>query len=128
MRLLSTNTFTLNEFFAGIPKYAIVSHTWGTDEVSFQDIQRDHVWLATEKPDAKFAKIKNSCEKAASQGYEFIWIDTCCIDKTSSSELSEAINSMFRWYQKSDVCYAYLADVDVDQENYDVHGIMKKAR
>jgi hypothetical protein len=40
------------------------------------------------------------------------WIDTCCIDKTSSAELSEAINSMYMWYQNSQVCYAYLSDVD----------------
>jgi len=38
-------------------------------------------------------------------------IDTCCIDKKSSAELSEAINSMYKWYEKSEKCYAYLEDV-----------------
>ena len=42
---------------------------------------------------------------------QFGTADLCCIDKTSSAELSEAINSMYRWYQESGVCYAYLADV-----------------
>lgn len=37
---------------------------------------------------------------------------SCCIDKTSTAELSESINSMFRWYQKAKICYAYLEDVD----------------
>ncbi|KAI6138370.1 hypothetical protein BKA82DRAFT_58501, partial [Pisolithus tinctorius] len=49
---------------------------------------------------------------AVKDGYEWLWIDTCCIDKRSSSELSEAINSMFRWYRDAQVCYAYLNDVD----------------
>lgn len=44
-------------------------------------------------------------------GYEWIWIDTCCTDKSSSAELSEAVNSMFRWYQEADICIAYLADI-----------------
>jgi hypothetical protein len=58
-----------------------------------------------------FLKLKNSCNQAKSNGYDWIWIDTCCIDKTSSAELSEAINSMYRWYKKSSVCYVYLSDV-----------------
>ena len=29
----------------------------------------------------------------------------------SSAELSEAINSMYRWYENAQVCYAYLHDV-----------------
>ena len=48
---------------------------------------------------------------AAADGFHYIWIDTCCIDKASSAELSEAINSTYRWYHESGVCYAYLADV-----------------
>jgi len=58
-----------------------------------------------------FTKIKACGEQALADGYEWIWIDTCCIDKSSSSELSEAINSMYKWYQISQVCYAYLEDV-----------------
>ncbi|KAH8898435.1 hypothetical protein GQ53DRAFT_837339 [Thozetella sp. PMI_491] len=64
---------------------------------------------ATKRPG--FIKIQNSAKLASSEGYDFIWVDTCCIDKTSSAELSEAINSMFRWYQQAAVCYAFLNDV-----------------
>ena len=57
------------------------------------------------------AKVRNCCSVARAAGYRYVWIDTCCIDKTSSSELSEAINSMYLWYQTAAVCYAFLADV-----------------
>ncbi|KAI5992017.1 heterokaryon incompatibility protein-domain-containing protein [Pisolithus orientalis] len=58
-----------------------------------------------------YRKIIKSCEQAK-DGYEWLWVDTCCIDKQSSTELSEAINSMYRWYRNAQVCYAYLNDVD----------------
>ncbi|RFU23738.1 hypothetical protein B7463_g12601, partial [Scytalidium lignicola] len=58
-----------------------------------------------------YAKIERTCERALADGLEYVWIDTCCIDKTSSAELSEAINSMLRWYHNA-VCYAYLSDVE----------------
>lgn len=107
MRLIHTKTLKLAEF-AGkvIPPYVILSHTWEEGEVSFQDMQGGD---ANQK--AGHDKIKRCCEVAAAQGFEHAWIDTCCIDKTSSSELSEAINSMYRWYQAAEVCYAYLSDV-----------------
>ncbi|KAK4222469.1 hypothetical protein QBC38DRAFT_489799 [Podospora fimiseda] len=121
MRLLDTTTLRLVHRREGdVPPYAILSHTWGgdDDEVSFTDIQElsssndavDH--LVTKKPG--FAKIRDSARLAKSEGYSYIWIDTCCIDKTSSAELSEAINSMFRWYGEAAVCYAILNDVDDD--------------
>ncbi|KAI1797060.1 heterokaryon incompatibility protein-domain-containing protein [Ganoderma leucocontextum] len=56
-------------------------------------------------------KIRQSCEIARFHGYRYLWIDSCCIDKTSSSELSEAINSMYTWYGRAAICYAFLADV-----------------
>ncbi|KAI1347096.1 heterokaryon incompatibility protein-domain-containing protein [Xylaria sp. FL0043] len=59
-------------------------------------------------------KIKAVCEVAKRDGLQWVWVDTCCIDKASSAELSEAINSMFRYYQQSTVCYAYLDDVSLD--------------
>ena len=52
---------------------------------------------------------------ARDAGYEYIWIDSCCINKDSSSELSEAINSMYRWYSISAECYTYLADVPLGE-------------
>ncbi|PMD16890.1 hypothetical protein NA56DRAFT_730642, partial [Hyaloscypha hepaticicola] len=58
-----------------------------------------------------WSKVTGCCAQAALDGWEYVWIDSCCIDKTSSAELSEAINSMFRWYKKAEVCYAYLSDV-----------------
>ncbi|KAK1750137.1 heterokaryon incompatibility protein-domain-containing protein [Echria macrotheca] len=107
MRLLNVETRKLEEFYDNIPAYSILSHRWGDGEVLFQDIQSG---TAASKPG--YAKLLGACELAASHGFWYIWIDTCCIDKTSSAELSEAINSMYRWYQNSTICYAYLADVD----------------
>jgi hypothetical protein len=62
--------------------------------------------------------IRYVCEHALEAGLQYAWVDTCCIDKTSSAELSEAMNPMFRWYQKAIYCYAYLADVP---DGIDVH-------
>ncbi|KAK7996435.1 hypothetical protein PG989_004475 [Apiospora arundinis] len=117
MRLLNTNTLTL-KFFLGEnkPQYAILSHTWGNDEILFEDVSSGGLsQLAEESPWSQekesLAKVLGSCQLASRKGYDWIWIDTCCIDKSSSAELSEAINSMFRWYEKSAICYAYLSDV-----------------
>ncbi|KAI0326717.1 hypothetical protein GY45DRAFT_66639 [Cubamyces sp. BRFM 1775] len=63
-------------------------------------------------------KVRNCCVLVAKHGYRWIWNDACCIDKISSTDLSEAINSMFMWYAKSDVCYAYLYDVP-DNDRYE---------
>ena len=79
--------------------------------MTFQDMVGDRV-LATKK--MGWEKIRDSCKQARRTGLEYIWIDTCCIDKTSSTELSEAINSMFQWYKDSVICYVYLSDVDMD--------------
>ena len=107
MRLLHTTTFRFDEFFdSKVPKYAILSHRWGNGEVTFQDFE---IGKAESRPG--FVKIQNCCSLAQSRGFEWVWIDTCCIDKKSSAELSEAINSMFRWYTEAAECYAYLADV-----------------
>ena len=107
MRLLNTETRHLNEFYGDeIPKYAILSHTWESEEILFTDIG---TLAATEK--TGYQKFDSTCKKAISNGYRYVWIDTCCIDKSSSAELSESINSMFEWYFKADKCYVYLADV-----------------
>lgn len=110
MRLLHTTKITLSSFEGdSIPPYAILSHTWGNEEVLFQDLLRKDASQLDGL--AGYSKIRSCCALAASEGHEYVWIDTCCIDKTSSAELSEAINSMYRWYQDAEVCYAYLADV-----------------
>ena len=88
MRLLHTSTLKLHEFFGDqIPCYAILSHTWGNEEVTLQDLEKEE-----SKNWAGYAKITGCCTLALSTGWEWLWIDTCCIDKTSSAELSEAIN------------------------------------
>ncbi|KAH8764556.1 heterokaryon incompatibility protein-domain-containing protein, partial [Hyaloscypha sp. PMI_1271] len=109
MRLINTTTFKLEEFIDNdVPPYAILSHTWAKEEASFQEMQGcDEIVRKKEG----YNKIKQCCEIAKSDGFNHAWIDTCCIDKTSSSELSEAINSMYRWYSTADVCYVYLSDV-----------------
>jgi hypothetical protein len=56
-------------------------------------------------------KSSSAVRKLLKIGLQYIWVDTCCIDKSSSAELLEAINSMFKWYQDAKVYYAYLADI-----------------
>jgi len=112
MRLLHTKSFELEVFLGNnTPPYAILSHTWGKEEVLFEHVNGGLKPGTTKK--LGWAKVRYSCAEAASDGYEYVWIDTCCIDKSSSAELSEAINSMFKWYQDAGICYAYLEDVDV---------------
>ena len=117
MRLLHTSTWKLEEFIGrDIPKYAILSHRWEEDEVTFQDLQQR---LPTgEQPKKGWSKLKGCRAQAVRDGLEWVWIDTCCIDKSSSAELSEAINSMFNWYREADVCYAYLSDVPTGSDLY----------
>jgi hypothetical protein len=105
MRLLHAGTKALQEFHGDdIPPYAILSHTWENDEVTFKDIEPSGY-------DSGSAKIDGCIRKAISSHLEYVWIDTCCIDKSSSAELSEAINSMWTWYKCAEVCYVYLSDV-----------------
>ncbi|KAH6989086.1 heterokaryon incompatibility protein-domain-containing protein [Ilyonectria sp. MPI-CAGE-AT-0026] len=108
MRLINTTTFELEEYFgSNIPKYAILSHAWGNEEVSFQD------WANPTRRIAKagYLKIDSACRQARRDGLDYLWVDTNCIDKSSSAELTEAINSMFTWYGNALICYAYLEDV-----------------
>lgn len=91
------------------PPYAILSHTWGGDEISFQAFCAGGQ-LSGEGHD----KIVASCRLALEHQLSYVWIDTCCIDKTNSVELSEAINSMFRWYKESTICFALLSDLTGD--------------
>jgi hypothetical protein len=108
MRLIDTKTLALKEFFGNqIPPYAILSHTWHEEEVSFQD------WADQSSASQKkgYKKIFDVCQLAKKNGHDYVWVDTNCIDKSSSSELTEAINSMFKWYQSAQVCYVYLFDV-----------------
>ncbi|EUC43529.1 hypothetical protein COCMIDRAFT_50334, partial [Bipolaris oryzae ATCC 44560] len=109
MRLINCLTLELEEFFgSNIPPYAILSHTWGNDEVTFLDLP---LYTPATQARAGYQKIEFTCKQAISDNLEYAWVDTCCIDNRSSSELSEAINSMFAWYRVARRCYAYLSDV-----------------
>lgn len=110
MYLLNTNTLKIELFPGGSPPpYAILSHTWEKEEILFRDIQTDEWRSEPRKQGAD--KVENACRQARDHGFCYIWIDSCCIDKDSSAELSDAINSMFIWYHDSEICYAYLSDV-----------------
>jgi hypothetical protein len=155
MRLIDVRTLELQWFNDDIvPKYAILSHTWGPDEVNYQEYlwisraralstsinsastpkgnqdERTSLMLALEmmiRGSAEmppgglseenlmtrvgYSKIVNAAEQARGQGCHYLWVDTCCIDKASSAELQEAINSMYRWYRDAEVCIVYLGDI-----------------
>lgn len=118
MRLLNARTFHLETYHdhGFRPRYAILSHTWGDEEVSFQDVE------APSPPTHKlgYKKVVETCRRALRMGLDYVWVDTCCIDKTNPTELSIAINSMYQWYQDAEVCFAYLSDVPFlpdDQES-----------
>src|SRR5204863_8204286 len=97
------------------PPYAILSHTWqGEDEITFNDLTKNDA-KDNAKDKAGYKKINFCAQQAERDGLRYFWVDTCCIDKSNSSELSEAINSMFRWYQNAAKCYVYLSDVLITQ-------------
>ena len=114
MRLLELKNhgeFSLTkDLVDNIPPYAILSHTWGEDdeEATFQDLAQ-----AVGKSKAGYRKIQFCGEQAARDSLQYFWVDTCCIDKSNSTELSEAINSMFHWYRDAAKCYVYLSDVSI---------------
>ncbi|KAK5656578.1 hypothetical protein OQA88_4557 [Cercophora sp. LCS_1] len=159
MRLLNATTLRVEEFFNDVPPHAILSHTWGDEEMTLADMEtiarhrqqmvhQEANGAGTRTPSSDvdgsltplilpqvltasrrnslsgplglthplerkkgFSKVLYACSQAEKDDFQYVWVDTCCIDKTSSSELSEAINSMFSWYQSAKVCYAYLEDV-----------------
>ncbi|KAL8982446.1 MAG: hypothetical protein Q9177_005270 [Variospora cf. flavescens] len=105
MRLLHAERIEFAEFFdTQIPEYLILSHRWGEKEVSYQQMRKNRA-----ETGPGLAKIHAFCTLALQKGYEWVWIDTCCIDKKSSAELSEAINSMFHWYSNAVECVELLA-------------------
>ncbi|KAI8715138.1 HET domain-containing protein [Fusarium sp. LHS14.1] len=118
MRLLHTTRIAVVEFIGAPPPYAILSHRWEEEEVTLRDLENGHCQQMK-----GYEKIQRSCALASSEGFEYIWIDTCCIDKSSSAELSEAINSMFKWYQDAEICYAFLSDVPRRKVSRSVHAI-----
>lgn len=93
-----------------IPPYAILSHTWGEQEVVFDDLKD----IVGAQRKGGYRKIRFCAQQAKLDGLDYFWIDTCCIDKANNMELSKAINSMFRWYRNAERCYAFLSDVGND--------------
>jgi hypothetical protein len=135
MRLLNTHTLEFREFFSigrFDPRYAFLSHRWGDDEVSYEDYI-----TGKKRYSVGFRKIVDFCNLARSRGLDWAWVrivmpsgaghhanvteqvDTCCIDKRSSAELTEAINSMFKWYWLSTECYAYLVNVTAPLSDFE---------
>jgi hypothetical protein len=123
MRLLERNAageilLTRDFLDHEIPRYAILSHTWGAEEVVLGDFR---VGAGENKLEYQkkfgYEKIRFCADRAWRDGLQFCWVDTCCIDKSNSVELQEAINSMFRWYRDASKCYVYLADVSTSTGN-----------
>jgi hypothetical protein len=124
MRLLGFNSngeLSLKSFSElDAPPYTILSHTWepGDQEISFRDIMQ-----SSSLAKIGYRKVEFCCRQAQKDGLNYFWIDSCCIDKSSSAELAQAINSMFRWYRKAEKCYVYLTDVSttagVDQSSWE---------
>jgi hypothetical protein len=99
--------------------YAILSHTWTAGEqVTYKELVE-----GTGKNNSGYVKFRFCGERAAENGLKYFWIDTCCIHKTTSEELSTALNSMFNWYKRATVCYVYLADVSVPEEVTDAEAV-----
>jgi hypothetical protein len=114
MWLINVETMQLEDFTVRpAPQYAILSHTWSEEEVSLQEFTCQNADTAKKEG---FAKIEGTCRLAAENHIKYAWVDTCCIDKSSSAELTEAINSMFQWYKNAVVCYAYLSDLSPRQD------------
>ncbi|THU83126.1 HET-domain-containing protein, partial [Dendrothele bispora CBS 962.96] len=139
MRLLNTRDLTLKEFYTDIPKYAILSHTWGEDEVTFQDIQNleaakcKHGWaeIKITNPDQYDCLnwIGTMLSRGTNEyGFIWIWIDSCCIDKSSSADLSENLNSMYRFYADAAICYVYLPDALSEEDPRDVKSGFRRSK
>lgn len=103
---------SLVEYFTSIPRYAILSHTWGQDE---EEVTLKDLLDGSGRSKTGFRKIEFCASQAASDNLRYFWVDTCCIDKSNSVELQEAINSMFRWYKNAEKCYVYLTDVSLTE-------------
>jgi tetratricopeptide (TPR) repeat protein len=119
LKRLPNGDFALESFDdENFPPYAILSHTWTEDEVTY-----DELLAGTGKHKAGYAKICFCGERGAQDNLQYFWVDTCCINKSIPQELQTAINSMFRWYQRATKCYVYLSDVQVTDESIDIQAL-----
>lgn len=116
MRLLNVNTSEFAQFNGQhVPPYAITSHRWSGDEPYFKEMRKNKATngegLKKVQGFCKFVRDENVRRRAMRgevEGCDWIWLDTVCINKDSDAEVTESINSMFRWYRRAEVCYAYL--------------------
>jgi hypothetical protein len=116
MHLLRTDSYELVYVSGKPPPYAILSHRWESQEITFKTLDPKalrNLDSSTVSKDfrASAEKIRGSCRVARQQGFDHVWIDTVCIDKSSSEELRVALSSMFKWYREAAICHAYLNDV-----------------
>lgn len=110
LRRLQDDVYELTSFDDNQhPPYAILSHTW----TEGQEVTYDELVAGASKNKSGYAKLRFCGEQAAADGIQYFWVDTCCINKSNSNELSTAINSMLQWYQRAARCYVYLSDVSV---------------
>ncbi|KAK7443564.1 hypothetical protein VKT23_015737 [Stygiomarasmius scandens] len=108
-RLIDARTLKLVEFDTNtfIPPYAILSHRW-TEEVVYDEFVQPHAETFAK---SGYLKIDAACRQARQDGIGYIWVDTCCIKQGDPADVSANITSMYAFYQNTEVCYAYLADV-----------------
>jgi hypothetical protein len=68
MRLLNASDLTLHEFFgSNVPKYAILSHRWENEEVTFQDLRGGR------GPGmAGWSKVEGCCAQAVLDGWDYV--------------------------------------------------------
>jgi hypothetical protein len=127
MRLIDCRdgSLRMQEFIGSPPiPFAILSHTWDSEEVNFQAFND----IATRTAAKGWTKIERTCREAQRCGFDYVWIDSCCIDKTNNAELSESINSMFQWYSEADLCLVYLADFDANATDNELVSMLHSAR
>ncbi|KAF9735101.1 hypothetical protein PMIN04_006527 [Paraphaeosphaeria minitans] len=113
-----------------LPDYAILSHTWiDGQEVTFDDLKDTNNAKETDSTISEgHRKLRFCAQQAKRDGLDYFWVDTCCINKPDSSELQEAINSMFRWYEHAARCYVYLSDVEQDTLDEGGESAFKQSR
>lgn len=126
MRLIEVNGLSLcpDEFDEKeIGQYAILSHTWEKDELSFSDFGVQDTGEATVNPSgnhrhkAGYQKLCRFADVAKENNIARIWMDTCCIDKTNSTELQQSLNSMYGWYKSAAICVIYLSDFELEMKD-----------
>lgn len=121
MRLINSRTFELRSLPPHeIPDYVILSHRWESEEITYGNILQNPI-SDEDSPTRQlggFSKVKGTCKLASEDGYSWVWIDSCCIDKESSADVDKAINSMWAYYAKSNICYVYMADIPDTQAGW----------